>query len=106
MMYNKIDWNEETTPLSESNLNHMETQYDEINNYLDSLESEVEDNFQDIQDTAPGVKRDETIPLIAEIVSSLPSHNEGRFVYLDGDKFYVSDGSNWLVAALEGEDDI
>lgn len=32
MAYNKINWNETTTPLSAENLNHMETQYEEAVN--------------------------------------------------------------------------
>lgn len=34
MGYQKIGWNTTSTPLSPSNLNHMDTQYDEVMNAL------------------------------------------------------------------------
>lgn len=85
MAYEKINWTEQI-PLNPSNLNHMETQYDEALSY------------------AAEVRASSSLALCAEVVSSFPSHAAGRLILHTGeDKGYYSTGTNWVTAFVKAE---
>ncbi len=88
MAYTKVDWNEQT-PLSESNMDQMETIYDEI---IDEI----------TQERADGTK-----PLCFEARYSYPSGTIalGRvFVHVSLEKALIYIGSgNWATIAEVGD---
>jgi len=81
MAYTKVSWNEVNTPLNTTNLNKMETQYDEVISYAEAVRAKDDSG------------------LCAEVVSSFPSHAAGRLIYHSGNgKGYYSTGSAWVEA--------
>ena len=89
MAYTKINTNETTVPLSADNLNHMETQYDEVMAY------------------AGEARADPSTALCAEVVSSFPSHAAGRMIYHTGNvRFYVSSGASWITIAAPADSEV
>ena len=81
MAYTKANWDEANTPLNTTNLNKMETQYDEVISYAEAVRAKDDSG------------------LCAEVVSSFPSHAAGGLIYHSGeDKGYYSTGSAWVEA--------
>ena len=86
MAYTKINWNETTTALNSTNLDLMETQYEEVL-------AEVSDNMAD-----------DAAPFYAEIVSSFPAASSGRIIYnTSTQRFYFGTASDWEIMALPGD---
>lgn len=87
MAYTKINWDELNTPIDTTNLNKMETQYDEAIGHA-------------------GVARaDGSLGLCAEVVSSFPSHASGKLILHTGeDKGYYSNGAAWVTAFVKAEE--
>ena len=87
MAYTKINWDEENTPLNTTNLNKMETQYDEALAFAET------------------VRANSSIALCAEVVSSFPAHAAGKLILHTGeDKGYFSNGTAWVVAFVKAEE--
>ena len=85
MAYTKINWTEETA-LNSTNLQKMETQYDEVMNEIG------------------GALADSSKPLRVEVVSTLPAASAGRLVYNTGNtRYMVSKTSTWEAFALPGQ---
>ena len=79
MAYTKVNWQADTL-LTPARFRQMETQYDEVKSYW------VTNPF-----------RMENEPLVAEVLSTAPTHGAGRLYQNSTDgKLYVSDGAAWI----------
>ncbi len=85
MAYTKINW-KENTPLNSTNLNKMETQYDEAFNELGSI------------------RTDTSSPLLVQVVTSDPANNAGYMIYNStSGQFKYNNGTSWQVMAEAGK---
>lgn len=85
MAYTKINWNEQT-PLNSTNLNKMETQYEEILTELSGT-------------------RAATTELIAYVVTADPAVSEGSIIYnTTEERWKYSTDTEWKDLAVEGSD--
>jgi len=85
MPYNKINFDEQT-PLNSTNLDQMETQYDEVLN-------DVGANMAD-----------STKPLRARVVSTFPALADGSIIYHTGfAKYFYGSGSAWKELGVPGQ---
>ena len=84
MAYTKLNWTEEI-PLNSANLDHMETQYDEV---IDDVDTVMANDTQEFR---------------AEVVSSFPTPATGRLIYHTGNaRYYIYDGADWQIVAVPG----
>ena len=81
MAYSKINWTE-TTEITHTRLNQMETQ------------------FEEAVDAGIDLRKDDSRELRAEVVTSFPANGTpGRMIYHSTEKrYYYDDGTNWRMA--------
>lgn len=77
MAYEKTNWQNETTPINEENLNNLERQYEEAVKRAGELDQELEQQLIDLMESIrDSIRMDNTRPFRVEVRTDDPPEEE------------------------------